>query len=60
MITIKRMINNEIIYNFIFQPKIKIYNFVEIDIQFQNFRCFDNTALKSYKFHGLNIDVIDQ
>ena len=32
MITIKTMINNEIIYNFIFQFKIKKHNFVEIDI----------------------------
>ena len=34
MITVKAMIDNEIIHNFIFQFKIKKHNFVEIDIQF--------------------------
>ena len=32
MITIKAMIDNKIIYNFIFRFKIKKQNFVEIDI----------------------------
>ena len=54
------MINNEFIHNFIFQFKIKEHNFVEIDIQFQDFRCLDDIALKIYKFHSLNVDVIDQ
>ena len=54
------MIDNKIIHNFIFQFKIKKHNFVEIEIQFQNFRCFDDIALKIYKFHNLNVDVIDQ
>ena len=60
MIIIKTIIDKKIIYNFIFQFKIKKHNFVEIDIQFQKFRCFDDTALKIYKFHNLNVDVIDQ
>ena len=54
------MIDNEIIHNITFQLKINKYNFVEINIQFQNFRCFDNIVLKIYKFHSLNVDVIDQ
>ena len=54
------MIDSKTIHNFIFQFKIKKHSFVEIDIQFQNFRCFDDTVLKVYKFHNLNIDVIDQ
>ena len=53
------MIDNKIIYNFIFQLKIKKHNFIEIDIRFRNFQCFDNTALKIYKFHSLNVDVIN-
>ena len=60
MITIKTMIDNEIIYNFLFQFKIKKHNIVEIDIQSQNFRCFDETALRIYKFHNLDVDVINQ
>ena len=54
------MIDNEIIHNFIFQFQIKEHNFVEIDIQFQTFRCLDNIALKIDKFHNLNVDVINQ
>ena len=54
------MIDSELIYNFIFQFKIKEHNFVEIDIQFSNFPCFDDAALKIYNFHNLNVDVIDQ
>ena len=46
MITIKAIIDSKIIYHFIFQFKIKKHNFVEIDIQFQNFRCLDDIALK--------------
>ena len=53
------MIDNKIINNFIFQFKIKKHNFVEINIQFQDFRCFDKTVLKIYKFHNLNVDVIN-
>ena len=53
------MIDNKIIYNF-FQLKIKKHNIVEIDIQSQNFRCLDDTALKIYKFHNLDVDVINQ
>ena len=60
MITIKTIIDNEIIHNSIFQLKIKKHNFVEIEIQFQKFRCLDDTVLKIYKFHSLNVDVIDQ
>ena len=32
MITIKTIIDNNFIYNFIFQFKLKKYNFIEIDI----------------------------
>ena len=60
MITIKIMIDNEITHNFISQLKIKKHNFVEIDTQSQDFRCFDDIVLKTYKFHSLNVDVIDQ
>ena len=59
MITIKIIINDKIIHNFIFQLKIKEHNSVEIVIQFQNFRCFVNIVLKIYKFHKLNVDVIN-
>ena len=54
------MIDNEIIHNYVFQFKIKKHNFVEDDIQFQSFWCFNDTALKIYKFHSLNVDVINQ
>ena len=54
------MIDNEIIHNFIVQLKIKKHNFVEIDIQSQNFWCFNDILLKIYKFHNLNVNVIDQ
>ena len=54
------MIDNEIIHNFFFQLKIKEHDIVEIDIQSQNFRCCDKTALKIYKFHNLDVDVINQ
>ena len=60
MIMFRTMIDNEIIHNFFFQFKIKEHNIVEIDIQSQNFRCFDETALKIYKFHNLDVDVINQ
>ena len=60
MITIKTMIDNEIIHNFLFQLKIKEHNIVEIDIQSQNFRCFDEIALRIYKFHNFDVDVINQ
>ena len=60
IITIKAMIDNKIIYNFLFQFKIKEYNIVEIDIQSQNFRCFDEITLKIYKFHNFDVDVINQ
>ena len=53
MITIKTMIDNEIIYNFLSQLKIKKHNIVEINIQSQDSRCFDDTALRIYKFHNL-------
>ena len=60
MIIEKVMIDSEILHDFIFQFKIKEYNFVEIDIQFQNFWCFDDVVLRIYKFHNLNVDMIDQ
>ena len=60
IVTLKTMIDNKIIHNFIFQFKIKKHNFVEINIHFQNFRCLDDIVLKIYKFHRLNIDVIDE
>ena len=60
MITIKAIIDNEIIYNFLFQFKIKEHNIVEIDIQSQNFRCFDEIVLRIYKFHNFDVDVINQ
>ena len=60
MIATKARIDNEIIHNFIFQLKIKKNNFVEIDIQSQKFRCFDDISLKIHKFHNLNVDVINQ
>ena len=60
MITFRAMIDNEIIHNFFSQLKIKEHNIVEIDIQSQNFRCFDETALRIYKFHNLDVDVINQ
>ena len=43
-----------------FEFKIKEHNIVEIDTQSQNFRCFDDSSLKIYKFHNLDVDVIDQ
>ena len=49
MITIEIMIDNKI-----------THNFVEIDTQFQNFRYFDEIVLKIYKFHSLNVNVINQ
>ena len=58
MITIKTIIDNKIIYNFVLQFKIKKHSFVEIDIQFQNLQCFDNTVLKIYKFYNLNVNVL--
>ena len=60
MITKKAIIDNEIIHNFIFQLKIKKHNFVEIDIQFKDFRCLDDIVVKVDKFYNLNVDVIDQ
>ena len=60
MITIKIMIDNKSIRNFIFQFKIKKHKFVEIDTQIQNFRYFDNIVFKTCKFHNLNVDVINQ
>ena len=44
---------------FFFQLKIKEHNIVEIDIQSQNFSCFDDTALRIYKSHNFNVDMID-
>ena len=41
------MIDNEIIYTFLSQFKIKEHNIIEIDIQSQSFRCLDDTALKT-------------
>ena len=43
-----------------FQLKIKEHNIVKIDIQSQNFRCFDDTVLRIYKSHNLDVDVINQ
>ena len=60
MITIKAMIDSEIIHNFFFQLNIKKHNIVEIDIQSQNFRCLDEIALRIYKFHNFDVDVINQ
>ena len=60
MITIKTIIDNKIIHNFLFQFKIKKHNIVEVDIQSQDFRCFDETALRIYKFHNFDVDVINQ
>ena len=60
IITFKTIIDNEIIHNFLSQFKIKEHNIVEIDIQSQNFRCFDEIALKIYKFHNFDVDVINQ
>ena len=60
MITIKTIIDNEIIHNFLFQLKIKKHNIVEIDIQSQDFECFDDTVLRIYKFHNFDVDVINQ
>ena len=60
MITIKTIMNSKIIHNFIFQFKMKEHNSIKIDIQFQNFRCSNDTVLKIYKSHSLNINVIDQ
>ena len=39
IITFRTMIDNEMIYNFFFQFKIKKHNIVEVDTQSQNFRC---------------------
>ena len=46
MIIIRIIIDNEIIHNFFFQLKINKHNIVEIDIQFQDSLCLDDTALK--------------
>ena len=60
IIIIKTSIDNEIIHNFLSQFKIKEHNIVEVDIQSQDFRCFDETALRIYKFHNFDVNVINQ
>ena len=60
MIIKRAMIDSESIHNFIFQFIIKKHNFVEIDIQSQDFGCFDNTTFNIYKFHNLNVDLINR
>ena len=40
--------------------KIKKHNIVEIDIQSQNSRCFDDIALRIYKFYNFNVDIVNQ
>ena len=60
IITFRAIIDNEVIHNFLFQFKIKEHNIVEVDIQSQDFRCFDEIALRIYKFHNFDVDVINQ
>ena len=60
MITIKSIIDNEIIHKFFFQLKIKEHNIVKIDTQSQNFRCLNETVLRIYKCYNLDVDVINQ
>lgn len=54
------MIESEVIHNFSSQLKIQEHNLVEVEIQSQNLRSLDDTALRTYKSHSLNVDVIDQ
>ena len=54
------MIDNKSTHSFTFQFKRKKHNFVEIDIQFLHFRCFDHIVLKIYEFYNVNVNVINQ